>query len=179
MITPLVYDSEGRCTQCGAQPLGESLDGDARQVLLQIQHTAGRNAGLCPPTHEIAAIIGWPLERVEAAVMVLMGRDYLAPLTSSEVGDFQGQYRATERALHWRWIVEKLEQENAVLHKQLDGRFPIESELRAEIKRLHDMKNLVKAERAHKKGKLDALEAENQELRVALQEARALVEAQG
>lgn len=115
----------------------QSFDGDARQVLLQLLHTANRNAGLLPPMQEVATLMGWPLARVDAAMETLEARDVIGPLPDTMKAEFPGQYMA-------RWAshtdallrMEKRAQlaEKAVL--DFEEQRDVERDLRAEVAEL-------------------------------------------
>jgi hypothetical protein len=182
MLTPRIYGDDGRCLACQAQPIHESLEIDERQVLAQIEHTASMHDGLCPPAHEIAAIMAWPLDRVETAIEALVRREILAPLPKGMIGDFKGQYRCGPLATTLRRNLAAAQLRAQVAEEQVQGHMEYVRDLQHQIVELKGLRGTAALSAAQKKTAL----AENAELKAQitalqreLEQTRQMVEQRG
>lgn len=113
MTTMSAHDQFMVCRCCKRQLLLESVSHEARQVYIQIEWTAKKQLGLCPPQAEIAALMGWPEAKVKDALDVLKGRGLLKGFPGRP-----GEYRATAYGL--REAIEEAELENRKLTRLLE-----------------------------------------------------------
>lgn len=110
---PSAHDQHLACRTCKRSLLLESVSHDARQVYIQIEWTAKKQLGLCPPMAEIAALMSWPEQKVKDALDVLKGRGLLKGFPGRP-----GEYRATAYGL--KEAIEEAEIENKKLQRALD-----------------------------------------------------------
>lgn len=110
---PSAHDQHAVCRSCRRALLLESVSHDARQVYIQIEWTAKKQLGLCPPLSEIASLMSWPEAKVKDALDVLKGRGLIKGFPGRP-----GDYRATAYGL--REAIEEAEIENKKLQRALD-----------------------------------------------------------
>lgn len=98
-ILPTVHTELGECRLCRRALIVRSIESQARQVYLQIEHTARRSLGFGPNAAELAKRMGWPLERVEAAMQTLFEQELLAPF-KDKPGEYRAKIYGHREALH-------------------------------------------------------------------------------
>lgn len=113
MTTMSAHDQYAVCRCCKRALLLESVTHEARQVYIQIEWTAKKQLGLCPPQAELAKLMGWPEGKVKDALDVLKGRGLIRGFPGRS-----GEYRATAYGL--REAIEEAELENRRLVKALE-----------------------------------------------------------
>lgn len=174
MLTEPTYGDHGECRSCGHRPLLGSLSRDARNVLLQIEHSARKEYGLCPTAQEVAKLIGWDLVRVLEAIKELVQRDILADVPEGMEAP-EGAYWA--KLYGWDVAMKRMELRAQKAEGQLID--PSEAnqvikEQRAEIGRLKSV--LGRKKGLEIKAANEALRTRCKALETALAEARAHVE---